>query len=166
MEMRRRHTLIGAMMIHRDDAEGMICGTFGTYGLHLQYIDQVIGLRPGAKHFYAMNALMLPKRTVFICDTYVNLDPSAEQLAEMTALAAEYIRRFGVVPRAALLSHSRFGTSDAPSARCAPHGASTARGENGPQLVVAPASAPGEASSPYRIRKPPRPPLRGPRLWR
>ena len=117
MEMRRRHTLIGAMMVHRGDAEGMICGTFGTYGLHLQYIDQVIGLRPGAKHFYAMNALMLPKRTVFICDTYVNLDPTAEQLAEMTALAAEAIRRFGVVPRAALLSHSSFGTSDAPSAQ-------------------------------------------------
>src|SRR6267154_305624 len=117
MEMRRRHTLIGAMMVHRGDAEGMVCGTFGTYGLHLQYIDQVIGLRPGAKHFYAMNALMLPKRTVFICDTYVNLDPTAEQLAEMTALAAEVIRRFGVVPRAALLSHSSFGTSDAPSAQ-------------------------------------------------
>jgi malate dehydrogenase (oxaloacetate-decarboxylating)(NADP+) len=117
MEMRRRHTLIGAMMVHRGDAEGMICGTFGTYGLHLQYIDEVIGLRPGAKHFYAMNALMLPKRTVFICDTYVNLDPTAEQLAEMTALAAEVIRRFGVVPRAALLSHSSFGTSDAPSAQ-------------------------------------------------
>src|SRR3989449_5881305 len=117
MEMRRRHTLIGAMMIHRGDAEGMICGTFGTYGLHLQYIDQVIGLRVGARHFYAMNALMLPKRTVFICDTYVNLDPTAEQLAEMTALAAEAIRRFGVVPRAALLSHSSFGTSDAPSAQ-------------------------------------------------
>ena len=109
MEMRRRHTLIGAMMIHRGDAEGMICGTFGTYGLHLQYIDQVIGLRGGARHFYAMNALMLPKRTVFICDT--------EQLAEMTALAAEAIRRFGVVPRAALLSHSSFGTSDAPAAQ-------------------------------------------------
>ncbi len=117
MELRRRHTLIGAMMIHRGEAEGMICGTFGTYGLHLQYIDQVIGLRPGAKHFYAMNALMLPKRTVFICDTYVNLDPTAEQLAEMTALASEAIRRFGVVPRAALLSHSSFGTSDAPSAQ-------------------------------------------------
>jgi malate dehydrogenase (oxaloacetate-decarboxylating)(NADP+) len=117
IEMRRRHTLIGAMMVHRGEAEGMICGTFGTYGLHLQYIDQVIGLRPGARHFYAMNALMLPKRTVFICDTYVNLDPTAEQLAEMTALAAEVIRRFGVVPRAALLSHSSFGTSDSPSAQ-------------------------------------------------
>src|SRR3989449_10638510 len=117
MEMRRRHTLIGVMMIHRGEAEGMICGTFGTYASHLQYVDQVIGRRPGAKHFYAMNVLMLPKRTVFICDTYVNLDPTAGQLAEMTVLAAQAIRRFGVVPRAALLSHSSFGSSDAPSAQ-------------------------------------------------
>src|SRR6266704_1392229 len=117
IEMRRRPTLIGAMMIHRGEAEGMICGTFGTYASHLQYVDQVIGRRPGAKHFYAMNVLMLPKRTVFICDTYVHLDPTAEQLAEMTMLAAEAVRRFGVVPKAALLSHSSFGTSDAPSAQ-------------------------------------------------
>ncbi|MGB7543557.1 MAG: NADP-dependent malic enzyme [Burkholderiales bacterium] len=117
IEMRRRHTLIGAMMIHRGAADGMLCGTFGTHALHLQYIDQVIGLRPGARHFYAMNVLMLPKRTVFICDTYVNIDPTAEQIAEMTALAAEEIRRFGIVPRAALLSHSSFGTSDAPIAQ-------------------------------------------------
>jgi malate dehydrogenase (oxaloacetate-decarboxylating)(NADP+) len=117
IEMRRRHTLIGAMMIHRGEADGMICGAFGAYAVHLQYIDQVIGRRSGAGNFYAMNVLMLPKRTVFICDTYVNLDPSAEQLAEMAVLAAEEIRRFGVVPRAALLSHSSFGTSDAPSAQ-------------------------------------------------
>ena len=117
IEMRRRHTLIGAMMIHRGEAEGMICGTFGTYASHLQYVDQVIGRRPGAKHFYAMNVLMLPRRTVFICDTYVHLDPTAEELAEMTALAAEAVRRFGVVPKAALLSHSSFGSSDAPSAQ-------------------------------------------------
>jgi malate dehydrogenase (oxaloacetate-decarboxylating)(NADP+) len=117
MEMRRRHTLIGAMMMHRGEADGMICGIFGTYAQHLQDIDHVIGLRPGVRHFYAMNALILPKRTVFICDTYVNLDPTAEQLAEMAVLAAAEIRRFGVVPRAALLSHSNFGTSDAPSAR-------------------------------------------------
>jgi len=117
MEMRRHHTLIGAMMMHRGEADGMVCGIVGTYGQHLQDIGRVIGLRPGVQHFYAMNALMLPKRTVFICDTYVNLDPTAEQLAEMTALAATAIRRFGVIPRAALLSHSNFGTSDAPSAR-------------------------------------------------
>ena len=116
-EMRRRNTLIGAMMIHRDDADGMICGTFGNLDLHLHYIDQVIGRRPGVSHYYAMNALMLPKRTVFICDTYVNFDPSAEQIAEMTVLAAEVIRRFGITPKSALLSHSSFGTADTPTAR-------------------------------------------------
>ena len=116
IEMRRRLTLIGAMMVHRGAADGMICGTFGTHALHLQYVDQVIGLRPGVKHYYAMNVLILPKRTVFICDTYVNFDPSAEQIAEMAVLAAEEIRRFGITPKAALLSHSSFGTSDKPTA--------------------------------------------------
>ena len=116
IEMRRRHTLIGAMMIHKGEADGMICGTFGTHALHLNYVDQVIGRRPGVQHFYAMNMLMLPKRTVFICDTYVNADPSAEQIAEMTVLAGEEVRRFGMVPKVALLSHSSFGTSDSPSA--------------------------------------------------
>ena len=116
IEMRRRHTLIGAMMIHKGEADGMICGTFGTHALHLHYVDQVIGHLPGVRDYYAMNILMLPKRTVFICDTYVNPDPTPEQIEEMTRLAAEEIRRFGVVPRVALLSHSNFGTSDAPSA--------------------------------------------------
>jgi malate dehydrogenase (oxaloacetate-decarboxylating)(NADP+) len=116
IEMRRRHTLIGAMMIHKGEAEGMICGTFGTHGLHLHYVDQVLGHQPGVGNYYAMNILMLPRRTVFLCDTYVNPDPTPAQIAEMTHLAAEEIRRFGVVPKAALLSHSNFGTSDAPSA--------------------------------------------------
>jgi malate dehydrogenase (oxaloacetate-decarboxylating)(NADP+) len=116
IEMRRRLTLIGAMMMHRGEADGMICGTFGTHALHLHYVDQVIGRRAGAKHYYAMNLLMLPKRTVFICDTYVNENPTAEQICEMAILAAEEIRRFGLVPKAALLSHSSFGTSDAPTA--------------------------------------------------
>ncbi|HEY6864625.1 MAG TPA: NADP-dependent malic enzyme [Burkholderiales bacterium] len=117
IEMRRHHTLIGAMAIHRGEADGMICGAFGTHELHLRYIEQVIGRRAGVNHYYAMNVVMLPKRTVFICDTYVNLDPTAEQIAEMTVLAAEEVRRFGVAPKIALLSHSSFGTSDAPSAR-------------------------------------------------
>jgi malate dehydrogenase (oxaloacetate-decarboxylating)(NADP+) len=117
IETRRRHTLIGAMMMHRGEVDGMVCGAVGTYGDHLQDISRVIGLRLGVRNFYAMNALMLPRRTIFICDTYVNLDPTAEQLAEMTALAAVAVRRFGLIPRAALLSHSNFGTSDAPSAR-------------------------------------------------
>jgi malate dehydrogenase (oxaloacetate-decarboxylating)(NADP+) len=116
IEMRRRLTLIGAMMLHRGAADGMICGTFGTHALHLRYVDQVIGLRPGVKHYYAMNVLLLPKRTVFICDTYVNFEPSAEQVAEMAVLAAEEIRRFGITPKAALLSHSSFGTSEQPTA--------------------------------------------------
>jgi len=103
-------------MIHRGEADGMICGTFGTHGLHLHYVDQVLGHQPGVANYYAMNIVMLPRRTVFICDTYVNPDPSPEQIAEMTQLAAEEIRRFGLVPKAALLSHSNFGTSEAPSA--------------------------------------------------
>ena len=116
IEMRRRLTLIGAMMMHKGEADGMVCGTFGTHDLHLHYVDQVIGRRKGINNYYAMNVLMLPTRTIFICDTYVNHDPTPAQIAEMTLLAAEEIRRFGVVPKAALLSHSSFGTSDAPSA--------------------------------------------------
>jgi malate dehydrogenase (oxaloacetate-decarboxylating)(NADP+) len=103
-------------MMHKGHADGMICGTFGTHALHLHYVKQVIGRRAGVQHMYAMNVLMLPKRTVFICDTYVNHDPTPEQIAEMTVLAAEEIRRFGVTPKAALLSHSSFGSSDHPSA--------------------------------------------------
>ena len=116
IEMRRRLTLISAMMIHKGDADAMICGTFGTHALHRHYIDQVIGTRRGVNHYYAMNAVMLPKHTVFITDTYVNHDPTPEQVAEMTLLACEEIRRFGITPKVALLSHSSFGTSDAPSA--------------------------------------------------
>jgi malate dehydrogenase (oxaloacetate-decarboxylating)(NADP+) len=116
IEMRRRATGIGAMAIHRGEADGMLCGTFGTHDLHLHYIDQVLGRKPGVNHYYAMNALILPKRTLFICDTYVTFDPTAEQIAEMTVLAAEEIRRFGITPKVALLSHSNFGTSDQPSA--------------------------------------------------
>ena len=117
LEMRRRNTLIGAMMMIKGEADGMLCGTFGTHALHLHYIAQVIGLRPGIKHYAAMNALILPNRTLFICDTYVTPDPDAEHIAEMTILAAEEIRRFGVAPKVALLSASNFGSNDLPSAR-------------------------------------------------
>jgi malate dehydrogenase (oxaloacetate-decarboxylating)(NADP+) len=117
VEMRRRHTLIGAMMMHRGEADGMLCGTFGNHALHRFYIDQVIGLRKGVTTYAAANALMLPGRTVFIADTYVNPDPSAEQLTEITLLAADEMRRFGITPKVALVSHSSFGTSDEPSAR-------------------------------------------------
>ncbi len=116
IEMRRTLTLIGAMMIHLGDADGMLCGTFGTHALHRHYIDQVIGLRKGASIYAAMNAVLLPGRTVFLADTYVNPDPTAEQLAEIATLCAAEIRRFGITPKVALLSHSSFGTSDHPSA--------------------------------------------------
>ncbi len=117
LEMRRRHSLIGAMMIHKGDADGMICGTFGTTNLHLHYIDQVLGKRAGANVYAAMNFLILPERQMAIVDTHVNENPSAEQLAEITILAAEEMTRFGLVPRAALLSHSNFGSSNSASAQ-------------------------------------------------
>ncbi len=117
LEMRRRHTLIGAMMIHKGDADGMICGTYGTTDLHLKYIDQVLGKRDGVNVYAAMNGLILPDRQVVLVDTHVNENPTAAQLAEITILAAEEMRRFGLKPRAALLSHSNFGTSNSESAR-------------------------------------------------
>ncbi|MCU0804610.1 MAG: NADP-dependent malic enzyme [Burkholderiales bacterium] len=116
IEMRRRATLIGSMMIHFGDADGLICGTFGTHSLHLHYVDQVIGRMPGVRNYYALNVLMLPKRTVFIGDTYVHYDPTADQIAEMAALAADKIRQFGITPKAALVSHSSFGSSEYPTA--------------------------------------------------
>jgi len=116
VEMRRRHTLIGCMLMYKGEADGLLCGTFGTHALHLRYIDQVIGLRPGVRHYAAMNALILPSRTVFICDTYVTPDPDAEHISEMTLLAAEEMRRFGLTPKVALLSASNFGSLEIPSA--------------------------------------------------
>jgi malate dehydrogenase (oxaloacetate-decarboxylating)(NADP+) len=135
IEMRRRLTLIGAMMIHKGEAESMLCGTFGTHALHLDYIDQVIGRRPGIRHYAAMNALILPNRTIFICDTYVTPDPDAAHVAEMTILAAEEIRRFGIVPKVALLSASNFGSVDLPSARKMQQ-ALAILGERAPDLEV------------------------------
>ncbi|MGH8649078.1 MAG: phosphate acyltransferase, partial [Burkholderiales bacterium] len=109
LELRRRTTLIGAMLVRMGAADAMLCGVVGHYDNHLRFIDEVIGLGPGAKNYAAMNMLLLPNRTVFICDTYVNYDPTAEQIADMTVLAVEEIRRFGITPRVALLSHSSFG---------------------------------------------------------
>ena len=116
IEMRRRLTLIGAMLLNKGDVDGLICGTFGNTALHLQYIDQVIGKREGVSNYACMNALMLPERQLFLVDTHVNYDPTAEQLAEITTLAAEEMMRFGIRPKAALLSHSNFGSSNQPSA--------------------------------------------------
>jgi malate dehydrogenase (oxaloacetate-decarboxylating)(NADP+) len=124
IEMRRRLTLIGAMLLYKGEVDGLLCGTWGTTHAHLQYIDQVIGKRPGGaastaqdvQVYACMNGLMLPGRQVFLVDTHVNADPTAEELSEITVLAAEEMRRFGVEPKAALLSHSNFGSSDHPSA--------------------------------------------------
>jgi malate dehydrogenase (oxaloacetate-decarboxylating)(NADP+) len=113
----RSATLIACMILKRGEADGMLCGTFGRYTAHLVHIENVIGKRRGVTGFAAMNLLLLPKHTVFLCDTYVNADPTAEQLAEMTILAAEEVRRFGFAPRVALLSHSNFGSADTPSSR-------------------------------------------------
>jgi len=116
-EVIRRPTLIGALMVKQNEADAMLCGTYGEHSTHLSYIANVIGLRPGVKQFAAMNLLLLDERTLFICDTYVNPDPSAEQLAEIAMLAAEEVQRFGLTPKVALLSHSNFGSSRTPSAQ-------------------------------------------------
>jgi len=122
VEMRRRLTLIGSMLLHKGDVDGLICGTWGTTALHLQYVDQVIGKRidpqlDSASASYAcMNGLMLPGRQIFIVDTHVNYDPTAQELANITIMAAQEMKRFGFKPKAALLSHSNFGSSNEPSA--------------------------------------------------
>jgi malate dehydrogenase (oxaloacetate-decarboxylating)(NADP+) len=131
-EVIRRPTLIGALMVRQNEADAMLCGTYGKHSTHLSYIASVIGLDPGVKQFAAMNVLMLQERTLFICDTYVNPDPTAEQLVEITLLAAKEVQRFGLAPKIALLSHSNFGDASTASAQkmsrarellqqCAPH---------------------------------------------
>ena len=117
LDMRRRATLIGAMLMHMGAADAMLCGILGRYHSHLRFVDLVTGRRPGVRNYAAMNMLILPRRTLFICDTYVNFDPTAEQVAESTILAAEEVSRFGLTPKVALLSHSSFGAADTPTAR-------------------------------------------------
>jgi malate dehydrogenase (oxaloacetate-decarboxylating)(NADP+) len=116
IEMRRRLTLVAAMLLHKGEVDGMICGTWGSTSQHLGHIDQVIGRRAGVGTYACMNGLILPGRQLFLVDTHINYDPSAAELAEITVLAAEEMRRFGLVPKAALLSHSNFGSSNQPSA--------------------------------------------------
>ncbi len=115
-DTRRKTSLIGSLLVENGDADGMICGTFSHYHLHLKYVQNVIGKKKGVSDFYAMNAVLMQDRNIFIADTYIHEDPTAEQLAEMTVLAAEQLRRFSITPRVALVSHSNFGTSDRASA--------------------------------------------------
>jgi malate dehydrogenase (oxaloacetate-decarboxylating)(NADP+) len=117
LEMRRRTTLIGAMLVKHGEADGMLCGTVSTTHRHLHFIDQVIGKKEGCSVYAAMNALVLANRQIFVVDTHVNVDPTPEQLAEITIMAAEEVRRFGIEPKIALCSHSNFGSSNAPSAQ-------------------------------------------------
>jgi malate dehydrogenase (oxaloacetate-decarboxylating)(NADP+) len=114
--VRQSTTLIGAMLLRRGDADSLVCGTFGRHKDHLRHIGNVIGRHKDATIFAAMNVLLLPQRTLFVADTYVNEDPTPEQISEITLMAAEEVRRFGLEPKVALLSHSNFGTDDSPSA--------------------------------------------------
>ncbi|MBP7467777.1 MAG: NADP-dependent malic enzyme [Thauera sp.] len=116
-KIRRDTTLIGIMLLRRGDADAMVCGTFGSYDYHLKQVADVIGLAPGAKQFAAMNLLLLTKRMLVVTDTYVNENPSAEEVAEIARMAADELRRFGIEPNVALLSHSNFGSSNSASAR-------------------------------------------------
>jgi len=116
-EMRTRSTLVAAILVHLGDVDAMLCGTLGDYKDHLKYVRTVIGPRQGVKTFAALQMLILPNRQLFMCDTAVNVDPTAEEIADMTLLAAEQVQRFGLKPSVALVSHSNFGTSDAPSAQ-------------------------------------------------
>ena len=115
--MRSNNTLISAMLLRTGDADAMVCGMVGQHAYHLQFIEDVIGLAPGARTFATMNLLMLSHRTLFLCDTYVNENPDAETIAEITLMAAEAVRNFGLAPKVALLSHSNFGSVQSESAR-------------------------------------------------
>ncbi len=108
--VRKHNSLIGVMLLQRGDADAMICGVASRFDNQLRYVQEVIGLKAGAQTYAAMNVLMLPTQTLFICDTHVNEDPTAEQIADMTIQAADEVRRFGIVPKVALLSHSNFGS--------------------------------------------------------
>ncbi len=134
-EMRSRSTLLAATLVRMGSADAMLCGTFGRTGDHVRTLREVIGLREGAGTLALMQMLMLPEHQLFICDTHVNRDPSAEEVAEIALLAAEEVRRFGLTPRVAMLSHSSFGSSDSPSARKMREATRLVR-ERDPQLMV------------------------------
>jgi malate dehydrogenase (oxaloacetate-decarboxylating)(NADP+) len=115
--VRKHNTLIAVLLLKRGDADAVLCGVTSRFDNQLKYVEDVIGLQPGASTFATMNVLMLPDQTLFICDTHVNENPSAEQVAEMTIQAAAEVRRFGIVPKVALLSHSNFGSRPTDSSR-------------------------------------------------
>ena len=115
--MRRSTTTIGALMLKLGDADALLCGLHGRFDSHLDHIRDVVGLKQGATGFATLNALMLEKHTLFIADTFVNEDPNAEQLASIALMATQEVRRFGLPPKVAFLSHSSYGSSSRASAR-------------------------------------------------
>ncbi|MBK7001984.1 MAG: NADP-dependent malic enzyme [Rhodoferax sp.] len=115
--VRRSSTTIATLMLRLGDADAMLCGILGSFDVHLQHVQNVVGLKPGTTRLATLNALMLDKYALFIADTYVNADPSAEELASIAVMAAQEVSRFGLPPKVAFLSHSSFGSSDHPSAR-------------------------------------------------
>jgi malate dehydrogenase (oxaloacetate-decarboxylating)(NADP+) len=108
--VRKHNTLIGAMLLQRGDADALLCGVGSRYDNQLKYVDEVIGRKPGTQAYAALNVLMLPEQTLFITDTHVNEDPTAEEVADIAIQAADEMLRFGVLPKIALLSHSNFGS--------------------------------------------------------
>jgi malate dehydrogenase (oxaloacetate-decarboxylating)(NADP+) len=117
MRLRQDNTIIGAVLLQLGYAEGMICGVSGRFGHHLRQVEEIIGKAPGVKTMAAMNHLLLPGRALFLCDTHVNENPDAEEIAEIAMMAADTVRSFGIQPKVALLSHSNFGSSQSASAR-------------------------------------------------
>jgi malate dehydrogenase (oxaloacetate-decarboxylating)(NADP+) len=115
--VRRSNTLIASLMLQRGEADAMLCGLVGRYEAHLDHIRNVIGMRPGARTLAAMNALMLDQHTLFLTDTFVNEEPSAEELADIALMAANEVRRFGMPAKVAFLSHSMYGSSQRASAK-------------------------------------------------
>ena len=113
--VRTRTTVIGSLMVRLGQADALICGTMGRFRDHLKHVRRVIGVRSGARDFSTINMLILNKGIYFFCDTHVSFDPTVEELVEMAILAAEEVRRFGIEPKIALLSHANFGSSDSPS---------------------------------------------------
>jgi malate dehydrogenase (oxaloacetate-decarboxylating)(NADP+) len=115
--MRSNNTLISAMLLRRGHADAMVCGLVGQHAYHRGFVEDVIGLAPGIRTYATMNLLMLPNHTLFLCDTYVNENPDAETIAEITLMAAEAVRNFGLTPKVALVSHSNFGSVQSEGAR-------------------------------------------------
>ncbi len=115
--LRRSTTTIAAMMVRRGDADAMLCGLVGRFEAHLEHVTNILGLSEDSSVLATMNAVMLPEQSLFITDTFVNENPSAEQLAEIARLAVDELRRFGIPPKVAFLSHSMFGSSNRASAR-------------------------------------------------